>query len=349
MTDVATSETTVGRTVRVVLTHAEGRLERLPARLRALGFDVVHRPSIAVRPRVDESTRDAAAALLELPWLLFASRSAVDAWARLGVGFARRAAVDPEPVRPSGPTSRPSERASPLAPRTGAPRIGAVGPGTAAALRAAGARVDLVAEPSTAEGLAAVFAQNPAAAGPVGLAQGSRARPTLARRLADAGYETRAAVLYDTDEVPWEDGPEAHAGSFSATVVVVASPSAVASLARGWRGEGDADAWHGAQATLPRFVAIGPTTAAAVRALGEPCWVAETADVDGIVTAVLRAVANEKSSGAANEKTIGTANDGRHASDRAARPATRAASPTRPAGPDPVPAQRGEVVDDGRS
>jgi uroporphyrinogen-III synthase len=284
VTDVATGVSTVSRTVRVVLTHAEGRLERLPARLRALGFDVLHRPSIAIRPRADGPTRDAAKALLELPWLLFASRSAVEAWTGLNVGFSRRHAVAPEAVRPSEPAPRPQVRAPSFA-----PRIGAIGPGTAAALRAAGARVDLVAEPSTAEGLAAAFARNPDAAGPVGLAQGSRARPTLARRLREAGHETRPVVLYDTDTLPWDEDQVARTATFPPTVLVVASPSAVASLPREWRGEGDADERQAAVATLPRFVAIGPTTADAVRALGAACWVAETADVDGIVTAVMRA------------------------------------------------------------
>jgi len=310
-----------------VLTHAAGRLEGLPERLRALGFDVVHEPAIAVRPRTDAATRVAAASLLDLPWLLFASRSAVEAWRALGVGFERHPA-----------SSR-------------SPRIGAVGAGTAAALQAAGARVDLVAELSTAEGLANAFTAHPAAAGPVGLARGNRARPTLADRLSEAGYATRAVVLYDTESLAWNDEPHRSTNAVEPTVIVVASPSAVASLPLGSLGGGDADEGQGARAKAsrieapregatgntatgntaprieaahdiaPRIVAIGPTTAVAVRALGVPCEVAETADVKGIVSAVVRATdaASERGSGRTADQAAA------HAPERASeRPRTSA-------------------------
>ena len=317
---------------RVVLTHATGRLEGLPERLRALGFDVVHQPAIAVRPRTDAATRAAAASLLELPWLLFASRSAVEAWRALGVGFER----DPA--------------------SSGSPRIGAVGPGTAAALRAAGARVDLVAEPSTAEGLASAFTGHQEAAGPVGLARGNRARPTLADRLSEAGYATRAFVLYDTESLAWNDEPHRSTNAVEPTVIVVASPSAVASLPLGSLGEGDADEGQGARVkaprieaprdmaprdrapgntaprieaardsapgnesahnSAPRIVAIGPTTAAAVRALAVRCEVAETADVKGIVSAVVRAADGASERGSGRTADHAAAHAPEHASDR---------------------------------
>lgn len=338
VTDVPASGAMARGSVRVVLTHAEGRLEGLPARLRALGFDVLHRPSIAIRPRTDGPTRDAAGALLDLPWLLFASRSAAEAWSMLGVGYARRPAVEPESVRPNEPAPRPPEPApsDPL-------RIGAIGPGTAATLRAVGARVDLVAEPSTAEGLAFAFARHPHATGPVGLAQGSRARPTLAQRLREAGYETRAVVLYDTDTLPWDQDPGDRAASSQPTVVVVASPSAVASLPQEWRGGSDADDRRATHAAYPRIVAIGPTTADAVRAQGAPCWVAETADVDGIVTAVVSALASEGASVVASEGV----NERVRASGRALGPTSKAAEhgTTREAGTR-ADEEREEAVDD---
>ncbi|MFO7543857.1 MAG: uroporphyrinogen-III synthase [Trueperaceae bacterium] len=346
MTDVPASGAMARGSVRVVLTHAEGRLEGLRARLRALGFDVLHRPSIAIRPRTDGPTRDVAGALLDLPWLLFASRSAAEAWSTLGVGYARRPAVEPESVRPNEPAPRPPEPApsDPL-------RIGAIGPGTAAALRAVGARVDLVAESSTAEGLAFAFARHPHANGPVGLAQGSRARPTLAQRLREAGYETRAAVLYDTDTLPWDQDPGDRAVSSQPTVVVVASPSAVASLPQEWRGGSDADDRRATHAAYPRIVAIGPTTADAVRAQGAPCWVAETADVDGIVTAVVSALASEGASAVASEGASAVASEGVNergrASGRALGPTSKAAEhgTTREAGTR-TDEEREEAVDD---
>jgi uroporphyrinogen-III synthase len=178
--------------VRVALTHSLGRLEGLADGLRAAGFDVAHRPLIATRPRLDDETRARARALLGLPWRLYASRSATQAWAALG-----------------------------LDQRDGA-RLGAVGPGTARELASQGAGSVTVAESGTAEGLAAaVVALAPD--GPVGVVQGRRARRTLVEALGAAGIETRVAIVYDTVATPWT-----RAEPFD--VIVLASPSAVAVL-----------------------------------------------------------------------------------------------------------------------
>jgi len=321
--------------VKVVLTHAEGRLEGLAEALQARGLEVRHRPLIAVRPRADDATRARAHEVLALPWLLFPSRSAVDAWVGLGIGFGGEGGV------PSGVTT-PSVFAAPsgVAARSGvptphlaaAPRVGAVGPGTAHALRAAGAVVALEARPANAAGLAHAFARHSAAAGPVGLPQGSHARPELAGALARAGFATHSVVLYDTVPLPWSDDADDDTDDYAdddAGIVVLASPSAVASLFDERAEGGDAvgrrevaptadegapptddgaplAAVRGARADdraprtddgapqrrgrfAARLVAIGPTTADAVRARGRPCWVAAHPDVDGVLAAVLRA------------------------------------------------------------
>lgn len=310
--------------MKVVLTHAEGRLEGLAEALQARGLEVRHQPLIAVRPRADDATRARAVEVLALPWLLFPSRSAVDAWVGLGIGFGGEGGV------PSGVTT-PSVFAAPsgVAARSGvptphlaaAPRVGAIGPGTAHALRAAGAVVALEARPANAAGLSHAFARHPAAAGPVGLPQGSRARPELAGALARAGFATHPVVLYDTVPLPWSDTADDDAND-DAGIVVLASPSAVASLFDERAEPGDAvgrrevapPADDGApRATVlgaraddrtprteddppwrrgrlaARLVAIGPTTADAVHARGRPCWVAAHPDVEGVLAAVLRA------------------------------------------------------------
>ncbi len=207
--------------MRVAITASSGRLADLEARLRSAGFEAVRAPLVAVRPRLDEETLAAARALVGLRWRLFPSQSAVEAWTALGLGFGADV------------------------------RLGAVGPATADALRAAGGGVSVVAEPATALGLAKGVLAHPSAPGTgeaVALVQGDGARPALARALTAAGVEPRAAVVYERRGLGWHvDG--------TVDAVVVASPSAVASLPDE----------VGARCVI---VAIGPTTAAAARRRG---------------------------------------------------------------------------------
>jgi len=251
--------------MRIVLTHAAGRFEGLAAALQRRGHTVAQAPLIATRPRTGEDVRAAAAALLALPWLLFTSRSAVEAWSALAVGW------------------RPADGPTAAAP-TDAPRLGAVGRPTASALRAAGAEPALVAERSSrAAGLADAFLRHPQAAGPVGLPQGDRALPTLRRALEHAGFETRPLVLYETVTQPWSgDAGDADAGDADAQaperasepeLVVLASPSA-------------ADALPQAIAAHATLVAIGPTTAAALERRGLACRQARSPNVGGVLAAV---------------------------------------------------------------
>lgn len=183
------------RSRRITLTQAAGRLEELQELLVRKGYEVVRRPLLETVPRLDPDTRLAAEALQDLPWLLFTSRSSVDALLALGHDL-----------------------------RGG--RLGAVGPATAGALEAAGGEVTVVAVPSDAEGLAHAFLDHPQACGPVGLPRGNRALDTLDRLLNEAGVETRPVVVYDTVRREWDDaGAETEAG-----LIILASPSAVKAL-----------------------------------------------------------------------------------------------------------------------
>ncbi|MDF1523011.1 MAG: uroporphyrinogen-III synthase [Trueperaceae bacterium] len=227
--------------MRVAVTASTGRLEGLEAHLRTLGHDVVRAPLVAVTPRRDEATRAAADALRPLRWRLFPSRSAVEAWSGLRLGF------------------------------DDATLVGAVGPATADAVRALGARVAVAAEPATARGLAAAVLEHPRAprrGEAVALVQGSGARPALARALTAAGVVPRIAVVYDRSGIGWRvDG--------TVDAIVVASPSAVAAL------PDDA-----ASSTI--VVAIGPTTAAAARRRGWTVRQAQSPTAAAIVDALTR-------------------------------------------------------------
>jgi uroporphyrinogen-III synthase len=179
--------------VRVAVTASVGRLAGLEARLRDAGHEAVRAPLVRTAPTAD---RAAAERLLGLPWRLYPSRSAVDAWVALGLGFADGA------------------------------RIGAVGPGTAIDLERVGGDVALVARPATATGLARGLLRHPIAPRPgdaVGVVQGDRARSALREILEDAGIEVRTATVYTSEGVTWSlDG--------RVDAVVLASPSAVAAL-----------------------------------------------------------------------------------------------------------------------
>ncbi len=255
--------------MRIVLTHSEGRFEGLAEALAKRGHEVTHRPLIVTRPRRSEDVAAEARALLALPWLLFTSRSAVEAFVGLGLGW------------------RSPEGAAPL--------VGAVGIKTASALRRAGVEPALVAERSPrAEGLARVFLSDPRAAGPVGLPQGDRALPTLRRALEEAGLEVRPLVLYETVAQPLEGGGGARSvpaeaaadagrsasaeGSADAELVVLASPSA-------------AQALPDAVAERATLVAIGPTTAGALAERGLGCRQATAPSVAGVLAEVEAVVA----------------------------------------------------------
>lgn len=221
---------------RIGLTQSRGRLEELGLLLEARGFETVRRPLIETVIRVDERTRAAASALASLPWLLLTSRASVTALVELGVDLSK-------------------------------PRIGVLGPATAAAVQAAGGRVNALAAPHSAEGLARTFLGQPDAAGPVGVARGNRALDTLERILGEASVVTHSVTVYDTFPRPWEGG--------RVDAIVLASPSAVEALPDDVAGSA-------------HLVTLGATTSAAVRARGWACEEAERPTPEATLAAVER-------------------------------------------------------------
>jgi uroporphyrinogen-III synthase len=186
--------------VKVALTGT--RAEPFADHLRAEGLEVVHRPLIRIEPFDGPRLHVA-----DYDWLVLTSRNAVECL------FAR---LEGE-----------------------LPRVAAIGPGTAAALRERGVEPAVVPRESTQEGLVAVL---PEPIGRVLFAGAEGARGVIAEELA-----ADVLPLYRTVELRSDTFPDVDA-------VVLASPSAARALA--------------AVAPDKTCVAIGPITAAEARALG---------------------------------------------------------------------------------
>jgi uroporphyrinogen-III synthase len=206
---------------RIVITRAAAQAGPLAGRLEALGYEVVLCPLIEVQP-LGGGPIDPA----RYDWVVVTS--------------------------PNGAAELARRLSSP--PR----RIAAIGPGTAAELRARDLDPELVPAVSTQEGL---LAELPQPAGRVLIAGAEGARRVLVDEL---GADFLA--LYRTVELSPPAPPEGD-------VVLLASPSAARAFA----------------ATGARIAAvvIGPQTAAAAREAGiEIAAEAETHDEDGLVAAL---------------------------------------------------------------
>lgn len=213
--------------MRVAVTGTD---ERLAERLRAAGFDVVSCPLIRT-----EALEGPPLDLERYDWLVVTSRNA----------------VAPLLGRLTGPL----------------PRVAAIGPATAEALREHGIEPDLVAERSTQEGLAAALPR----AGRVLHAGAEGARDVLVREL---GAEF--VPLYRTVPLRPRSFPDAD-------IVVLASASAARALAP-------------LRADLP-CVTIGPVTSNEARRSGLVVAAeAETHGLDGLVAAVKLAASRASSS-----------------------------------------------------
>jgi uroporphyrinogen-III synthase len=161
-------------------------------------------------------------------------------------------------------------------------RVGAVGAATAAALRAAGVDVDLVATTRSAEGLLKDWPKPgdyPDRPARVLLPHGDLAEPTLAEGLRASGWSVRTVVAYRTTPVPppprvvdaWKSGE--YAG------VVLTSSSTARQLV----------ATLGVPKHPMRVVCIGKTTATTARDLGLEVTVAPDPSPAGLVAALTAA------------------------------------------------------------
>src|SRR6185503_6263298 len=211
---------------RVIVTRARASADPLVQRLEDLGLDVVLCPLIELEPAGPDTVD-----VEGYDWVVVTSRPGADELAR------RR--------------------------RGELPRVAAIGPGTAAALRENGIEPSLVPAVSTQEGLVAELPQPP---GRVLFAGAENSRPYLVEALG-----ADKVVLYRTRQLEPPEQPEGD-------LVVLASASAArACAALGLR--------------IPA-VSIGPETTSEALAHGiEILDEAETHDLDGLVAAVDRAAA----------------------------------------------------------
>ena len=250
-TDLALS----GKTV--VVTRAAHQGSPLAQKLRQLG-PALEVPTIALAPPADGG--GALVAALErlgqgrYSWAVFTSANAV------------------ERVFDHVPDTR-------LLGRT---KVAAVGPGTAAALRAYRVVADLVPADARAEGLTACFPAPPAPPAPrtVLLPQAAGARPELRAELGRQGWEVDAVEAYRT--VPERVPPAMLTAASGADAICFASSSAVNSYLD-----------QAGAAPLPPVVAcIGPVTAATARSRGlEVHAEASEHTLDGLVAALVSRLA----------------------------------------------------------
>jgi len=238
--------------LRVVVTRAEHQSEGLAAAFERAGARVELLPLLEVVPPADpRPLARAAGDLASYDWLVFTSANAVEAFLPLT-----------GPLRSSL-------------------RIAAVGPATAAALRAFGSEPHLTARKAEAEGLAADLA--PRIAGRrVLLPQAADARPVLLQELKEAGAEAVAVVAYDKRLPP--EAPARAAELFSTTPigwVTFTSPRIVRHFVELFGAD-----WERRKGEL-RAVSIGPVTSAELRRYGvEPAAEAERPGEEGMVGAV---------------------------------------------------------------
>ncbi|MFL6261908.1 MAG: uroporphyrinogen-III synthase [Thermoanaerobaculia bacterium] len=242
--------------LRVVVTRAEHQSEGLAAAFEQAGAQVELLPLLEVVPPADPRPLERAAAEAgSYDWIVFTSANAVEAFLPLT-----------GPLRSSL-------------------RIAAVGPATAAALRAFGSEPHLTARKAEAEGLAADLA--PQIAGRrVLLPQAADARPLLLQELKGAGAEAVAVVAYDKRLPP--EAPARAAELFSTTPigwVTFTSPRIVRHFVELLGAD-----WERRRGEL-RAVSIGPVTSAELRRYGvEPAAEAARPGEGEMVRAVEGAV-----------------------------------------------------------
>jgi uroporphyrinogen-III synthase len=240
--------------LRIVVTRAEHQSEGLAAAFSRAGARVELLPLLAVVPPADpRALQQAAAEASHYDWIVFSSANAVEAFL----------------PRVKGPLTA---------------QVAAVGPATAAALRAAGIEPRLVAGKSEAEGLAAELA--PLVAGrTILLPQAADARPALLAGLTAAGAAVTAVVAYDK-RLPAEAAARA-AELFAAEPigwVTFTSPRIVRHFAELFGAE-----WERRRGEL-RALSIGPVTSAELRRHGvEPAAEARRPGDAEMVAALERA------------------------------------------------------------
>jgi uroporphyrinogen-III synthase len=218
---------------RILVTRIAGDAERWAERLRQLGAQPIVMPCVEIAPLTDLEVAGAlGTALAEASWLAVASRRAVEAVVRI-----------------TGRT---------LPHRL---HVAAVGPETARAAAELIGRVDLVASPSSARGLAnSLVARIGSAklATQVVVAGATHGRTDVECLLEDAGVSVRRVNVYAIVPVPAVES-KCDLSNDRIDAILLASPSAAQGLVNRARRPVNA-----------LVITIGPTTSAAAAALALP-------------------------------------------------------------------------------
>ncbi len=242
---------------RVVITRSAGKTDGMARRLRDLGAEPIIYPTIAYAPPEDSAPLDAALARLaagEYAWLVLTSAQAVRMIAEHATRNTQYATLN----------------------------IAAIGPATAAAcVELLGVNPSTVPEQFIAESLAAALGD--LAGTRVLLPNADIARPTLEDRLREAGAAVDRVVAYRT--VPSPDNRVDMAGMLAAGQIGAITFTS-GSTARAFVQKVGPDALAQSQRTV--IACIGPSTAAACRAVGlVPHVVAEVSTEEGLVDALI--------------------------------------------------------------
>ena len=167
---------------RVLVTRTEGQARKMGAMLRERGAEPVFVPTIEIHPPADPAPiTNAARSLESYAWVVFTSENGVKA-------FFEVLAAQKLDARAFGRS-----------------RIGAIGPGTAAAVQARGLQPDVVAKEFRGEGLAKALldAMGSEARGKrVLVARAKEAREALPEALREAGCEVDVVAAYETHPAP---------------------------------------------------------------------------------------------------------------------------------------------------
>jgi uroporphyrinogen-III synthase len=245
--------------VRVLVPRPRERAEPLCFLLEDEGAEVVALPLLELEPPTDPRPLQAAAELLRrFAWVAFASERAVSALV--------------EAARTAGTLDVLRTR-----------KLAAVGPGTAAALAAHGLEATLVATVSTGEGLAEALLPRIQPGESVLLPAAEQGRRRLEEGLTGAGVPVERVAAYRA--IPPGSAPVgwAEVVAHPPRCVLFGSPRTVEAFL----------SLPGAEALAPRVraVAVGPTTAAALRARGwEPAAISSSPTPPEWVEAAVRAI-----------------------------------------------------------
>ena len=249
---------------RIAVTRAAERAEGLASALRAEGAEVSICPTIAYAPPEDPAPLEAALRRLDrYDWIVFTSAAAVDALAEQG------ALPPPAHVR-----------------------VAAVGKATAASIEARGGRVDLIPAEQNAEGLLAAL--HDVAGKRFLLPVADIARDTLAAGLRARGAVADMVIAYRTVPGPGARELITLLCGRALDAILFSSPSTLRYLLDGMEQFGIDRSVARALLSGVALIAIGPTTAQALRDEGLPVAAqAPTPDTGGVLQALYDGLAEK--------------------------------------------------------